>query len=609
MMNDGTTMIHLIKRRILDDLGPTRVATAVFLVGLVAVVFYRVLGFGYLNIDDPTLILGNERVQAVSLDNVIAILDPSLTASRPSPEYKPVPELLWMISGAARSPFWAHLLNLICHAICCVEVFLLLALFFRNRWPACVGAIVFAAHPLQVESVVWASSLSRLLCCSFIFGSLFLAMHSLQKNGERSSYLASLLLCLLALLSKVYGVTLAPLILIYVFTFRSPEPFFRKLRFASPFIVLTMVYVAHFLYLQLSSSHFSTIEKTFAFNSGLACSAFWLYARYFFVVHDLVPYHYLESDLANFENWMWSGYLFVVFYALIVAAFYKKRVRTGLFFALWFFIVLVPVLNLVPKANWFANRYAYLSNVSLCCLTGFGVFYVSQRVSRVLGALIFLIPGMFFMVVTLQEIEVYRDSRFFWTEVLSRYPKASQAWTGLGAILCQRGNCDTCGLAYETAISVGAEKVRLYSDLGTCYLRQNNLEKAQGLLDLALSKDPDIQNLRYHRALIAKAKGDYAAAEPLLRGEITRNRALLEPYMSLADICIHQGRLDEAEELLKMAKNFHPTDPGLLNALGGLYYLRKDTNLSRAYFRRALQMEPGFEPAKRNLQKLFRENR
>lgn len=42
-----------------------------------------------------------------------------------------------------------------------------MALQTRIRWGACVGALLFAVHPLQVESVGWVTAMKDLLCGLF----------------------------------------------------------------------------------------------------------------------------------------------------------------------------------------------------------------------------------------------------------------------------------------------------------------------------------------------------------------------------------------------------------------------------------------------------------
>ena len=58
-------------------------------------------------------------------------------------------------------------LNLLIHATNSVLVFWLLDPLVQAMRPALLGAILFAIHPLQVESVVWISELRGLLAALF----------------------------------------------------------------------------------------------------------------------------------------------------------------------------------------------------------------------------------------------------------------------------------------------------------------------------------------------------------------------------------------------------------------------------------------------------------
>src|SRR5262245_13994759 len=61
-------------------------------------------------------------------------------------------------SGALElNPQIFHLANVCVHALNVLLVFWILSRLIQPRWPAAVGAALFAIHPLQVEAVAWIS--------------------------------------------------------------------------------------------------------------------------------------------------------------------------------------------------------------------------------------------------------------------------------------------------------------------------------------------------------------------------------------------------------------------------------------------------------------------
>lgn len=110
-----------------------------------------------------------------------------------------------------------HLGNVLLHATNAWLVWLLLVRLIGSRWGAAAGALVFALHPLQVESACWVTETKGLLCAAFSFAALVAFDRFAERWGERQAgvdgaqpsraklargYLLALALFLLALLAK-----------------------------------------------------------------------------------------------------------------------------------------------------------------------------------------------------------------------------------------------------------------------------------------------------------------------------------------------------------------------------------------------------------------------
>ena len=92
-------------------------------------------------------------------------------------------------------------------------MFLILRRLFRREWAACLGALLFALHPVQVESVAWISGLKDLLAGLFSLAAIlaYLHAHPPSPKQARRAYVTAALLLIAALLSKPSAVV-TPLI-------------------------------------------------------------------------------------------------------------------------------------------------------------------------------------------------------------------------------------------------------------------------------------------------------------------------------------------------------------------------------------------------------------
>src|ERR1043165_3538835 len=103
-----------------------------------------------------------------------------------------------------------HIDNLILHLLTCLLVFFFIRRLVKNEWIAGITALLFAIHPMHVESVAWVSERKDVLYGFFFVFSLWAYLKSIDKknkNGKRY-YVLSLLLFTAASLSKAMAVCL-----------------------------------------------------------------------------------------------------------------------------------------------------------------------------------------------------------------------------------------------------------------------------------------------------------------------------------------------------------------------------------------------------------------
>lgn len=150
---------------------PSRLGLLIALIVLAT--FAPICRHGFLAYDDDRTIQYNPRIAQPSVENVLhywrhAYMD----------MYAPLTYTAW--SGLAvlshgftegdstqLDPAIFHAASVLLHAINALLVFALLRRLIKHAWAAAGGAMLFALHPVQVETVAWASGLKDLLCATF----------------------------------------------------------------------------------------------------------------------------------------------------------------------------------------------------------------------------------------------------------------------------------------------------------------------------------------------------------------------------------------------------------------------------------------------------------
>src|SRR6266581_2941570 len=129
------------------------------------IVYAGTLVFGFVY-DDRVQIVGNRvishwtYVPQYFLHHVWYLVDPRFAANY----YRPI-FLLWLklsYSAFGVSPAGWHLASVALHILATLQVFWLAQRLLKNRSAAIVASLLFAVHPLHVESVAWISGVTDL---------------------------------------------------------------------------------------------------------------------------------------------------------------------------------------------------------------------------------------------------------------------------------------------------------------------------------------------------------------------------------------------------------------------------------------------------------------
>ncbi|MBF0619606.1 MAG: hypothetical protein HQL19_05510, partial [Candidatus Omnitrophica bacterium] len=158
----------------MNDMPDPQKPSSVFLPYLIlmCVIFFAfcpALGAMYLNWDDPGHFTRNPLVLAPSVQGILALFSHPDSVNH---TYIPLTILSFVIEKKVfgLSPFFSHLINILLHT---GVVWLVLVLGRRlglSAMAAFVAALVFAVHPMRVESVVWVTERKDVLYAVFYLG-------------------------------------------------------------------------------------------------------------------------------------------------------------------------------------------------------------------------------------------------------------------------------------------------------------------------------------------------------------------------------------------------------------------------------------------------------
>src|SRR6476661_9984549 len=165
----------------------------------------------------------------------------------PAPYYRPL-FLVWLTAiytlFGGNVAAW-HLSTILLFAVSTWLVYLL-AHELTGHWIiAVIAALIFAVHPIHLESVAWVSGVTDPVLAMPFLGTLICHLRW-RRSGDRRLRIAAAVLCGLALLSKEPAVVLCVVLLVYDYLFSTGGRLQRWRRAALdawPYFAVTALYI------------------------------------------------------------------------------------------------------------------------------------------------------------------------------------------------------------------------------------------------------------------------------------------------------------------------------------------------------------------------------
>ncbi|MHC4162873.1 MAG: hypothetical protein ACYSUM_12150 [Planctomycetota bacterium] len=389
----------------------------VLLVGLAAfLVHLPAKGGGFLFYDDERFVVLNREIEHIG-NPLRFFVDLETTATKEKPTtdiYRPVRTLSYAVlhqlfgkQGPAR---W-HGFAILLHAGCAMLLTWLLLVAGCGRWPAAAGALLFALHPVTVETTAWICSLGDLWCGLFVL----LSMLAWAKDRRILAHLA--LVC--ALFSKEHAVVVPGLWLAWDFFLRRERVHASKTLLSGAVAGLAVV-VGFLVFRGFIGARLAQVDGPLGGSQATALLTMLGGAGYY-AVRLLFPFGpsfdaRVDVQESLFALPVWLG---LAFLALLVLGVLRGTPRTRLA-CVWFLMALVPVSNVfVPLKIPTADRFLYVPLMGLA-------FCGAEAARRAYPLSAKLMPAAFVLLaaLTVGRIGDWRDDASLLAAGLSVHPKS-----------------------------------------------------------------------------------------------------------------------------------------------------------------------------------------
>lgn len=467
----------------------------------------------------------------------------------------------------------------------------------RERWGGAasfvgtIAGLLFVAHPLQSECVMYVVQRTESLMAMFYLLTLYAAIRGWEQKATSKAarpegpglysartrramwFVAAIAACALGMGSKEVMVSAPVVVWLYDRAFVSGT-FFAALR-RSPWLYACLACA----WLPLVAMKLSgTPHPTMGFGAGMSpwhylltsAGSIVIYLRLIVWPADLTIMH--DPPIATSIADVWAqGILVLVLLGATVWAL-LRRPALGLCLAA-FFLILAPTTSFLPIVGEVtAERRMYLPMaiaVSLAAVLGAAMVrslgesmpkretLLSAITAGVVTALLLALSAA-----SVQRVRDYRSEVSIWTDAEKKFPQSHTAQVNLGFALTREGRVDEAIEHYRLALAIAPRNVLTMSNLGDALARQNKHPEAIAQFEAALKVMADHPVIHYQlgnslRAIgrLDDAKREYESAVKLFDANAKPDLVAADAWMSLGHLALMRNDLKGAEAAYRAALN------------------------------------------------------
>ncbi len=561
---------------------------SLFLVVIILAAYWQLPSHEFLSFDDNEYITQNTHVhEGITWKNIAWTFR--------STDFGYWHPLTWMSHMLAFQVFGLksgmhHLINLFLHISNTLLLFFVLKRMTGALWQSAFVAAMFALHPMNVESVAWASERKNVLSTFFWMLTILTYVRYTERPGFYR-YLLILFVFALGLMAKPMLVTLPFVLLLLDYwplcrfkliwsrgnqdthtsknTGVQRSPVLHLVLEKIPFLSLSAVCI----YLSsLSIQRFGIVISTASVPMKLrianALVSYVIYIKKMVWPNSLAVFYLYPKTLPLWQT-VGAGLLLLCISFLVLRA-----VKSKPYFAvgwLWYLGTLVPGVGLVQAGLWpaMADRFAYVPLIGLfICITWGGAEFIGRRhYGKAVFIAIPAIIASILMIMTWLQLGYWQNGITLFTHNLSVTPNNSLAYYELGNAFEQQGNFDKAMSNYSKALKINPNYAEAHNNLGYILAHQKHYKEA---ID------------HYKEAL--RIKPDYT-----------------EAHNNLGTALLHQGNEKEAIVHYYEALKNNPNYAGAYYNLGKVFANHLNIEKAILLYRKALKLNPEMTQALYNL--------
>ena len=519
---------------------------------------------------DDVYVLYNPIIKYVSLENLKLMFVTYFDG-----HYHPLTLLSLAINYAmsGNNAVSYNITNLFIHSCNVILIFVFIKQLFKRSDFAFIVALIWAVHPLHVESV---ARITDRKDTQYVFFLLIALINYLKyKNTANNKFLIYTgVAFLLSLLSKGQALVfpfIVGLIEWYYHKTENKKVDLKNILYFIPFSLLFawLAFRAQLFTGYLSQTEDISLSQIIFYPSTILSN----YVLKLFIPLNLSA----QYTIPNISDLTGQYYLLIIPVVLILAivyAFIKNKYMC--FFGMILYLITVSImLRVIPIAeNFMPDRYNYFPSLGFSIILAQLYFYLNQKVrtSNIIKY-VGITYLLFFASLSFLRVPVWKDGLSIWLDAYKKYPKDTDVLQNLGDIYLNKQQAQKAVEFLQKSIEVDSLNILARLSLYKSYNVLSEKEKASRELNHLLSIRPKTANQISNQAIVYSQFGRYDKAIELNNIAIKKHPLFVKFQLNHIGFLFYKMQFEEG---LRKSNDLLSVNPYCANML---YEMKAKTNM------------------------------
>lgn len=538
---------------------------------MVLALFGRTTGFDFVSYDDPAYVFENEKVSA---GLTVEGMKWAATETGETNLWHPLTWVSHMVDVEVfglENPGGHHGVNVLWHVVGALGFFFLLKRLTGSVGLSLVVALIWAIHPMRVQSVAWISERKDVLSGAFFFWSWW-SWEKWTASKAKRWYGLALGLFVLAGLSKPSVVPL-PVIFWVGQVLRERWSMGNAVRWGVkviPFVMVSMLVAGLTMYFQRTGG-MSDVTDVMPWQRRLMLMpvSLWWYVQG--LVWPGEGRLWVYPPKGELKDLLVPGV--GIFVMGLVAVLVGRKSRLAMFGVVAFLLLWGPVSGVVPVSFYFvADRYSYLIHAGLLVAVAGLVDLVwrnlepgmVRRLANGCGVLVVVLAGL----CSWERVGYWINDEVLFSHEREINPRSLLAPIHLGAVRTEQGREEEALALYREALAIDGESGLAATNAGRMLAKLGRAQEAEEMYREAGEKMILRQETPFRAlALLQTGRKAFGEAGASLRRGLVRFPNSLEMRMDLGALAQRHDKNTKAA--LALYEEVLAIDPSHAGAMQG----------------------------------------